>query len=172
MVRDKISEEVGAAGGANALGIEEVFDGDGNAVERAAAFTAGEFFVGLFGAFAGGIDQDGLHGVGGRIEALNGAERGGGKIDRGCLAAAQGGGGFEDGQAASSGGGAAMGLKWRAGWESSGRARTSGRKSASRASRVWAMRSRAGSGMEIPLERAIFFQSFFESDFGSVILIL
>ena len=47
--RDAIAERLGAVGGRDAGGIEQIFAAPGDAVQRAAIFAGGDFDVGLFG---------------------------------------------------------------------------------------------------------------------------
>src|SRR6202035_3205365 len=69
MQRDKIFQNFGAGGGADVLRVDVVFEGDGNAVERAAvamAFAAAgseEFGFGFFGLGQGLLGGDGDVGV-------------------------------------------------------------------------------------------------------------
>ena len=53
--RNAIAEWFGTVGRANAGGIEQVFAAPGNAVERAAIFSGGDFGVGLFGLREGEV---------------------------------------------------------------------------------------------------------------------
>ena len=47
--RNAVAERLGAIRGGNAGGVEKIFPAPGNAVQRAAVFSGGDFFVGLFG---------------------------------------------------------------------------------------------------------------------------
>ena len=52
-------EDLGAAGGEDARGVELVLDGDGDAVERAAMFASGDFFLCLLRGGEGVVAADG-----------------------------------------------------------------------------------------------------------------
>ena len=66
-----------AIGGADAGGVDQVLDGDGEAVERADRLTAGEGAVGGGGLVAGAVGDEGADGVDVRVDALDTGERGG-----------------------------------------------------------------------------------------------
>ena len=102
VIGNVVFKDFRAGGGADALSAEEILHGDRNAVERAAAFAAREFLIGLARAVAGGFGHDELERVRGRIEPFNLFERSGGEFGGGYFAAAQCSGGFENGHASSS----------------------------------------------------------------------
>ncbi len=89
-----VLEEQGAEGGADTFSFEDVFEGDGDAVEGAAGEADGEFAVGLVGLGEGVVGGDGEEGVEAGVVLLDAGETGFGESAGGGSFGAELGGGF------------------------------------------------------------------------------
>ena len=58
LIRDAVAEWLGAPGGRNAGGVEQVFAAPRDAVQRAAIFAGGDFGVGLLGLLQGEVARE------------------------------------------------------------------------------------------------------------------
>ena len=72
--RHTVSHDLAATGGADALGIEEVFEGDGYAVERPLVLASADLGFCLFGLGKGAIGRDSDVGVDDRVYRCNAVE--------------------------------------------------------------------------------------------------
>ncbi len=97
-----VFEKEGAEGGADAFGFEDVFEGDGDAVEGPAGVAGGEFAVGLVGLGEGVIGGDGEKGVEAGVEEFDAGQAGFRELAGVGGFGAELGGGFEDGHFARS----------------------------------------------------------------------
>ena len=71
---DAVAEGLGAVGGGDAGGVEQIFAAPGDAVQRAAIFSGGDFAVGLFGLREGEVARQGDDAAQLGIEAVDALE--------------------------------------------------------------------------------------------------
>lgn len=96
---DTIVEDGAGAGGADAGGVDVVFESDGNAVEGTADTAGGNFGIGRAGSGEGLLAEDGDESVDLGVVSVDAGEAGFSEGGRGERAVAQAGGGLGDGEA-------------------------------------------------------------------------